>query len=246
MSIAEKLTTIAENQQRALAAFGEINEALTTKGVETANTLEQVPQRIGEIVVRDDMARYAGGIKFGDLNIFTNKKIEFVFDNLRETYQLFTPYSGCTNKTVEHIIVSGKCVVTNAAHMFNMGWQDNALKHITVNIDLSKSIYGGSFLANANVVEIIDGNPLDFSSVTTAVQIWCVALKEVRFVPNTIKVNMNVNTCEALSAESIQSIIDALVDLTGQTAQKLEWHTDVLLKLTDEQFATITAKNWTM
>lgn len=49
MSIAEKLTTIAENEQKALAAFGEINAALSTKGVETADTLEQVPRRIGEI-----------------------------------------------------------------------------------------------------------------------------------------------------------------------------------------------------
>ena len=49
-----------------------------------------------------------------------------------------------------------------------------------------------------------------------------------------------------LSAQSVQSVIDCLKDLTGQTAQTLTFHADVGAKLTEAQKATITAKNWTL
>lgn len=49
-----------------------------------------------------------------------------------------------------------------------------------------------------------------------------------------------------LTAESVQSIIDHLKDLTGQTAQTLTFHADVGGALTAEQKAAITAKNWTL
>ena len=61
MRIAEKLTTIAENQQKVFAAgkakaeahnaaiLTDCNAVLPDKGVEPADTLAQVPQRIEEI-----------------------------------------------------------------------------------------------------------------------------------------------------------------------------------------------------
>jgi hypothetical protein len=70
------------------------------------------------------------------------------------------------------------------------------------------------------------------------------ALRELRVVPLSIKVNFPINYSPNLSPETIQSIIDGLTDLTGQTAQTLTFHKDVGAKLTDEQKATITAKNW--
>lgn len=47
-----------------------------------------------------------------------------------------------------------------------------------------------------------------------------------------------------LSSESVQSIIDALQDRTGQTALKVTFHADVIANLTEEQTAAILAKNW--
>ncbi len=49
-----------------------------------------------------------------------------------------------------------------------------------------------------------------------------------------------------LTVESLQSFVDALVDLTGQTAQTWTLHNTVGNKLTEAQKATITAKNWTL
>lgn len=49
-----------------------------------------------------------------------------------------------------------------------------------------------------------------------------------------------------LTDASVQSIIDHLKDLTGATAQTLTLHATVGGKLTPEQKAAITAKNWTL
>ena len=69
-------------------------------------------------------------------------------------------------------------------------------------------------------------------------------LKEIRFVKNTLTANIGLPHSHALSAESIQSIIDGLADLTGQTSQKITFHSSVVDKLTDEQWQQISDKNW--
>ena len=65
-------------------------------------------------------------------------------------------------------------------------------------------------------------------------------------VCGTVTKSINLSRCEKLTAASIQSIIDYLADLTGQTAQTLTFHATVGGKLTTEQKTTISAKNWTL
>ena len=72
---------------------------------------------------------------------------------------------------------------------------------------------------------------------------WCVALKEIRFT-GTINSNLSFDKSNLLSAQSVQSILDALKDRTGLTSLTLTLHKDVGEKLTNEQKAAITAKNW--
>jgi hypothetical protein len=48
----------------------------------------------------------------------------------------------------------------------------------------------------------------------------------------------------SLTPESVQNIIDALADLTGQTAQMLTLNSSIVDSLTDVQWADIRAKNW--
>lgn len=74
----------------------------------------------------------------------------------------------------------------------------------------------------------------------------CFKLREVRFTPKSVLLSISFIDSSLLSAESIQSIIDGLADLTGVTAQTLTFHTDVKDKLTQEQLTTITNKNWTL
>lgn len=71
-------------------------------------------------------------------------------------------------------------------------------------------------------------------------------LEEVRF-EGFIRTSINFQWSPKLSAESVWSIIDQLMDLTGQTTQTLTLHADVKARLTEQQIATITTtKGWTL
>lgn len=73
----------------------------------------------------------------------------------------------------------------------------------------------------------------------------CTALENLTF-EGVFATNIILNNSPNLSNASVQSIIDHLKDLTGATAQTLTLHATVGGKLTDEQKAAITAKNWTL
>ena len=66
----------------------------------------------------------------------------------------------------------------------------------------------------------------------------------IEFVAETIKVSISFINVNLLSAESIQSVIDGLATVT--TAQTLTLNATVKAKLTEEQLATITNKNWNL
>ena len=70
-------------------------------------------------------------------------------------------------------------------------------------------------------------------------------LEEVRF-SGVIGKSIGFADCSKLSVDSVQSVIDHLKDLTGQTAQTLTFHATDKNNLTDAQKATISAKNWTL
>jgi hypothetical protein len=103
---------------------------------------------------------------------------------------------------------------------------------------------GASAAAATNFDTVI--GELDFSGATNGTTNinWNGPI-DFRIKPGTIKINFSYNDKD-LTNETIQSIIDGLVDMTGQTAQILTLHADVKAKLTEEQIATITNKNWTL
>lgn len=72
---------------------------------------------------------------------------------------------------------------------------------------------------------------------------WLYNLEEIRF-EGCIGNSLAIKESSKLSAASVQSIIDCLKDLTGQTQQTLTLHATVGANMTDAQKAAITAKNW--
>lgn len=88
--------------------------------------------------------------------------------------------------------------------------------------------------------------PLDFSNVTNLNIVFnnCGNLVNVLFVPNSIKISISFAHSSVLNDESIQSIIDGLADLTGQTTQYITFNSVIANKLTAEQNALILSKNW--
>ena len=87
---------------------------------------------------------------------------------------------------------------------------------------------------------------LDLSSVTSVDRAFmaCTALEEVRIKAGTLSLSISFVNSPLLSDGSIQSIIDGLADLTGSETKTLTLHASIVL--TDEQKATIAAKNWTL
>lgn len=89
---------------------------------------------------------------------------------------------------------------------------------------------------------------MDFSAATNYGNafMYCENLVDVEIKENSILLSIALGHCKNLSDKSIQSIIDGLSNLTGQTAQTIIMHSNVKAKLTDEQLAQITSKNWTL
>lgn len=100
-------------------------------------------------------------------------------------------------------------------------------------------------MANKKLVSIL--GELDMSSCTKATHPFntTTALEEIRFKEGTINVALSFAYSSLLSETSIRSIIDGLADLTGGTTQKIEFHSTISNRLTDEQLSQIWAKNWT-
>ena len=203
-----------------------------------------------------DFARYIyNQPQFTSLNIFRTKEAVLNLDSIRADGKgsLFNMFNAdetdIVNTTVEHLTINCPAKVKNIQQMLYAGSvRDNTLKRVTLKVDLQLCTNAANAFGVLMALETIDGTPLNFSSITTASNInafaSCGALQEVRFVPNSIKVSIKFNNSSLLSTDTIQSIIDGLADLTGSTAQTLTLRANVGAKLTDEQKATITAKNW--
>ena len=137
---------------------------------------------------------------------------------------------------IDFYINSAKCTRFDDALSVN-----KKLKWI-VGIDLSSAtnIYD---LLLQSAIETVQ-KPLNIAKVTNANNAFlCNNLKDIRFVPECIKISLTFSSA-VLSNESIQSIIDGLA--TVETAQTLTLNATVKAKLTDEQKATITNKNWNL
>lgn len=224
MSVAEKLTTIAENVQKVYDA----GKAAGGGGT--------------------DLGKLCAGITF-DLNVFDTSEIILNLDNVTSLRDFcYVANSKTLNQTVEHITLNCSKPITEMYRAFNgnTNLSDAKLKQITLNADTSKVTNFTNGFVNCTVLETIDGNPLDFTSCTALNQPFrgCSALVNLRVVSKSINISFAIQYSPNLSDETIQSIIDGLYDLTGDTAKTLTLHATVGAKLTDEQKAAITAKNW--
>lgn len=225
------------------------NEVLVTKGVEAADVLEQVPQRIGEITVTEDLMRLTSNPKFPGLGVFDKEEVVLNLDYAdmidRVIYAEWG-YAHYPNTNVKHLTLNcaQKVLVTRQAFLATSC--DTILERITFNADMSKSTNCLQMFVNLTALKVINGTPLDLTSSTNNGNMInsCNSLEEIRFAPNSIKVSIGLQGSAVLSDATIQSIIDGLAEVA--TAQTLTFHATVGAKLTDAQKATITAKNWTL
>lgn len=249
-----------EGEQTAKAAaeaanaviLADCNEVLPTKGASTAETLEQVPKRIGEIVVEEDYLKNAYSVRIVDLNSFGKADVIANLNCLGSAMESFSNNGapaqyGRENTTVKHLTVNCPNKVVDAYRMFFFANspRDKTLEHLTLNVDFSNASRIGHFLGYADALKIVDGKPLDFSANASAIYFpYLGALEEIRFAKNSIKASLDIKHSSNLSADSIQSIIDGLTEVA--TAQTLTLQNTVGNKLTKAQKDAISAKNWTL
>lgn len=170
-------------------------------------------------------------------------------------------FNGCTNLTTIGVLSIPKvqtfnnlfynCKVLESIEQFNVSSatnlaslfaQSNNLKSIDFVNSTSKVTNFNELFSWKTVLETVKG--LDLSSATNVTNMFlgCSNLKNITFVENSIKINFNLGSSSLLSNESIQNLINGLA--TVETAQNLTIHSDIAAKLTDEQKATISSKNW--
>lgn len=257
--------SIANEIQRLQSAKTNIKSAIEQKGVVVGDGLiDTYAEKIGQISANvgyeqgyedgknsaPQWDRYIkGNPQFTTLNMFKTSVAVLNLDNATVLTQLFnTTTEETENTTVEHLTINLPNAVTAVNQMIVCNSNDTKLKHLTLNVDLSNAQRLNNMLTKLQALEIVDGTPINLSAATIVTNMfsYCSVLKEVRFVENTIKISIGFAQSPNLSADTIQSIIDGLADLTGVTTQTLTLHSTVGNKLTDEQKATITAKNWTL
>ncbi len=198
------------------------------------------------------LERYLKGGKFLSLNIFGKAEVELNLDSWTDgftnLFQIINTEN--VNNTVEHLTITTPCLPKSIQQMCyaSSSCFDHKLKRITCNFSTQNCTTFLNAFGGMRALETIDGEPFDYSSATSATYINgvnnCISLVNFRVVASSIKLSISFVNCSELSTDTIQSIIDGLADLTGGTAQTLTLHADVGAKLTEEQKATITAKNW--
>ena len=249
--------SIANEIQRIQGAKANIKSAIESKGVTVGDgTIDTYAAKISEISGGGgiEFDRYLKTAQFTSLNMFGKKEVELNFDSITAGFMnLFSIDSAeNTNTIVEHLTINSPNVITTLQGMLycNTAGRDYVLKRVTLNFNTKNCTNFQHAFTNQQVVEIVDGTPLDMSAVTVATRTGAFtttpALKEVRFVKESIPLNISFAQSANLSTDTIQSIIDGLADLTGGTVQTLTLHATVGGKLTEIQKATITAKNWTL
>ncbi len=259
--------SIASEIQRIQTAKANIKSAIENKGVTVGDgTIDTYAEKISEISAGGsggyeqgfedgknsvvDLGKLCESISFKSLNVFGKGEVTLDLENLSTLDNTFYENRADeVNVTVEHITINCLNSITSMASAFRtISPYDYTLKRITLNAKLQDEAAFNYAFANRRTLEVIDGEPLNFLNARAIANLFqaCNALVEFRVVSNSISANFNVSPSPNLSTDTIRSIIDGLADLTGGTAQTLTVHKTVGGKLTDEQKATITAKNWTL
>lgn len=119
-----------------------------------------------------------------------------------------------------------------------------SLKEIS-ELDLSNTTNALELFSDCYCLQTI--SELNMSNVTVATNMFknCTNLINISNITQ-IKISLDFNNCIYLNHSTLLRILNALVDLTGQDAKTLTLGTTNLSKLTDEEKATATNKNWVL
>ena len=215
MSIAEKLTTIAENQKR-------VYDAGFTAGQAEGGSVQ-------------DNARYASSIRFHN-TAFPEGYEMLLKLNDPDNLPQFRGATGIRKVTID--------VHTDKSYdASNFLYNNTTIEELVFPDGIQFSSLG-YFATNCKALKRVVGRVNMTGITTSSIYNGCSALEEVYFMPNTIGVNFDIKHSALLIDASVQSIIDGLADLSGTEPQTLFLNNAIGAKLTDAQRETIAGKNW--
>lgn len=139
-----------------------------------------------------------------------------------------------------------KIDTSNGINFSRMFYGCTSLKTIS-ELNVSNGLYFDECFSGCTALTTI--NQLDMSKAVNVNAMFynCSALENITLV-GTLNPNQTLNFgySKLLTVDSILSIFNALVDLTGSTAKTITLGSTNLAKLTDEQKAIATNKNWNL
>lgn len=251
MSIADKLLTIAENEQS-------ISNGINTE----ADLIAEIQSMVDNLpTAGDDDGSYDEGYEQGKIDgnvlLYAVSFPSYANVVFPDGYELtlnipnFKPQT--SGADMNFGVVKGikrlKLVSTPTDDTINLttAFNNSSIEELDMS-EFHRNVKAmtSTFLQCRNLREI--KGELNFTSATfnTYEFFNCTALEEIRIKAETIYKSVAFAQSSKLSADSRQSIIDGLANLTGQTTQTLTLHADVGAKLTANQIASAEAKNWTL
>ena len=248
MSIADKLTTIAENEQK-------VYEAGYNKGTEDgiaqgeANGYWQ-----GYYGYHDEFwnAFQANGARTDYHMAFsgggwTNEIFKPKYDLILSAYGGYNMFndSRLTGSLKDLLDNAGVTLDTSNCQHFSTMFSGSRFTELPV-IDMSKCAASGNLCLGMTQLHTIEKIIMSETTATSTSMFQdCLQLQNIVF-EGVLAKSISFANCSILTNETVQSLIDILKDLTGGTAQTLTLHATVKNNLTEEQKAQITSKNWTL
>lgn len=251
------MATIQENLDLLQSTKSAIKNAIIEKGVSVSDSdsFASYADKISEIQT-ENINISSGTIKFSN-STFTEVPSGFIgWENLTDGSYMFASCSGLTsfNYNLPNL--------TNGTNMFNYcislsSWNIDLpnlndgismfrnTKIQTWNIDLPNLTNATQMLQHCNLLTTFTS---DLSNLTNGIQMFndCPALQNITLTGSLNCDGFDLTACEILTVDSLVNVISVLVDLTGESPKTLKLGSTNLAKLSEEQKAVATNKNWVL
>lgn len=225
--------------------LNDTNKALTDNQKDSVETLTDIPEAVNGFLmgnVYDKLAYMALDGSITDTSITINipplvTSLDYLIGSDSGAY-----WKNLTECTVKK--TSGADITV----LYRMCYRNRVLQVLNLEIDTSKvEDFSAMFSCSSTgggVIKTINGT-FDFSSATSVGNMFSsqFRLENITFAKETLNLSITF-PMSTLTTESVQSIIDGLA--TVETTQTLTLNPVILEKLTTDQYAIISAKNWTV
>lgn len=249
MSIAEKLTAIAENEQRVYdSGYKSFWKAYQNNG----NSI-YAGQYMFSGVMWNDNTFYP----ICDISLTGNSSNVFAYNNVSNLRERMNK-QGVTIQpnsvsTMSNLFWYAKTKEIPTINLNGVKYVDRFCQNCTnlttiPAMDFSTCQNFSYFVSGCSALKTIE--LINFSSATTLSSAFssCTALENIT-VEGVIKLSINFSDCSKLTIESLRSIISALYDFVGNgetTTRTLTLHATAKARLTEADIKTITDKGWTL